>query len=126
MTLKWENANKGLCVVCSNVILNASYATCKSCNQICEVHPKGKRIPDGDYFITDIKSNCCESDVSINFKHTCRGECHSQLIKEMTEQVGEFKKIIDIETKIAYKVPTKDIIEKGIMYGELSSYPRWQ
>ena len=34
--------------------------------------------------------------------------------------------MIDIETGKTYKVPTRDIIEKGLKYRDLKNYPEWR
>jgi len=56
---------------------------------------------------------------------TCSEECHKKLIDKLVEEFGEFKKVVDVKTGIAYKVPTRDILEKGLKYEDLKKYPRW-
>jgi len=57
---------------------------------------------------------------------TCSEECHKKLIDKLVEEFGEFKKVVDVETGIAYKVPTRDILEHGLKYEDLKKYPVWK
>ena len=36
-----------------------------------------------------------------------------------------FKKVVDIENGIAYKIPTRLIIEEGLRQEDLKNYPTW-
>ena len=47
-------------------------------------------------------------------------------LEQLARKFGEYKKIIDQETGIAYKVPTIDILTKGLNYKDLPNYPRWE
>lgn len=49
---------------------------------------------------------------------TCSDACH--------EKFGEFKKVVDKETGIAYRVPTKFILERGLKYKDLKQFPEWK
>ena len=77
------------------------------------------------YFIADIKSKCCGADVENMQKTTCKPECHEKMVKEMEQKFGEFKKVTDQPTGIAYRVPSRDIIEKGLNQKDLHKYPKW-
>jgi len=57
---------------------------------------------------------------------TCSEECHEKLIEILIKKFGECKKVVDAETGKAYKVPTRDILEKGLRYGDLINYPLWE
>lgn len=57
---------------------------------------------------------------------TCSDECHEELVRRLVAEFGEFKKVIRLSTGVAYKVPTRDIIEKGLMEEELARYPLWE
>ena len=46
-------------------------------------------------------------------------------LKEMIKEFGEYKKVIDAKSGVAYKVPTKDIITKGLKQQDLDKYPIW-
>ena len=72
-TIKWENSNKNLCVICSALVVLSSYFICKSCNQICKIIPlSSEKLPaDEKYIVLDVKSRCCKSDVKTMLKHTC-------------------------------------------------------
>lgn len=56
---------------------------------------------------------------------TCSDECHEELARRLISEFGEFKKVISETTGIAYRVPTRDIIEKGLREEELDQYPVW-
>lgn len=57
---------------------------------------------------------------------TCSDECHEELVRHVISQFGQFKKVIRQSTGVAYKVPTRDILEKGIKEAELDRYPLWE
>jgi len=56
---------------------------------------------------------------------TCSEECHRKLVERLIREFGEYKKVVDVETGKAYKVPVRDIIEKGLKYRDLINYPPW-
>ena len=58
--------------------------------------------------------------------YTCSEECHERLVDEIVKAFGEFKKIVDLETGIAYRVPTREVLERGLMYEDLKKYPKWK
>jgi len=39
---------------------------------------------------------------------------------------GAYKKVIDLETGRAHRVPTREIIEKGLRQVDLKNYPEWE
>jgi len=57
---------------------------------------------------------------------TCSDECHEELVRRLVADSGEFKKVVRLSTGVAYKVPTMDIIEKGLKEGEVDQYPIWE
>lgn len=57
---------------------------------------------------------------------TCTQPCHDQLVNHLVAQFGAFKKVVRMSTGVAYKVPTRDIIEKGIKEQDLDRYPLWE
>ena len=57
---------------------------------------------------------------------TCSEKCHSEFIKFGEKKFGITKKVVDASTGISYKVPTKDIIEKGLAWKDLIKYPIWK
>lgn len=57
---------------------------------------------------------------------TCSEQCHEELVRRLLAEFGEFKKVVRMSTGIAYKVPTRDIIERGIREEELDQYPLWE
>lgn len=57
---------------------------------------------------------------------TCSDECHQELVRQLIAQFGEFKKVVRQSTGIAFKLPTRDIIERGVKEKELDQYPIWE
>lgn len=57
---------------------------------------------------------------------TCSDECHEELVRRLVADSGEFKKVVRLSTGVAYKVPTRDIIEKRIRVENLGHYPIWE
>jgi len=56
---------------------------------------------------------------------TCSDRCHQEMARRLIARFGEFKKVVRQSTGVAYKVPTRDIIEKGIREQDLDQYPIW-
>lgn len=52
--------------------------------------------------------------------------CRRELVDRLIAEFGEFKKVIRMTTGEAFKVPIRDIIEKGIREQNLDKYPRWE
>ena len=48
-----------------------------------------------------------------------------RLMRGLIARFGEFKKVVRVRTGAAYKVPTRDILEKGIREQDLDQYPVW-
>ena len=61
---------------------------------------------------------------TITGRMTCSDSCHKRFIKFCEGQYGVIKKVVDQTTGISYKVPTKDIVEKGLKWEDLTKYPR--
>ena len=57
---------------------------------------------------------------------TCSVSCHEEFIELMEKELGKDKKVVDSETQIIYRVPLRDIIEKGIKQEDLHKYPVWK
>jgi len=57
---------------------------------------------------------------------TCSDACHDELVNRLIAKYGEFKKVVRMSTGEAFKVPTRDIIEKGVREQELDQYPEWE
>ena len=77
-----------------------------------------------------MKNNLCvvckiSLDSSSNHKITCSDDCHEKFIQNMLEEYGTYKKVIDQDSGIAYRIPTRLIIEEGLRQQDLKNYPRW-
>jgi len=57
---------------------------------------------------------------------TCSDACHEELLNRLVAKHGQFKTVLRSSTGEAFKVPTRDIIEKGIREQDLDRYPRWE
>jgi hypothetical protein len=61
------------------------------------------------------------------YRTTCgKPECHEKLVQKIIAEYGEFKKVTRMSTGQTFKVPVRDIIEKGIREQELDKYPIWE
>lgn len=116
--IKWKNESLNLCVMCDQSLTSSSFWTCQKCSNSAEITHKHVT---GDIY--DIKSVCCNFDVTNNKSITCSVQCHKDLVDVMIKESGEFKMITDIHTQKTHKVPTRDIIEFGINYSDLGRYP---
>lgn len=67
----------------------------------------------------------CDKPV-ITGKMTCSDPCHEKFIEFCEVQYGASKKVIDQTTGIAYRVSTRDIVEKGLKWVDLPKYPQWE
>ncbi len=59
-------------------------------------------------------------------QQTCSDVCHEELVKRLVARFGPFKRIVRVSTGVAYKVPTRDLIEKGLREQDLDQYPTWE
>lgn len=68
----------------------------------------------------------CSLPVIVGGRLTCSEKCHDEFVKFGEKKFGVTKKVVDMVTGIAYQVPTKDIIEKGLAWKDLTKYPVWK
>ena len=47
-------------------------------------------------------------------------------IEHLERLYGKYKKVVRLATSEAFRVPTRDIIVKGVKEQELDQYPRWE
>jgi hypothetical protein len=127
--IKFENQIRGKCIICDNQINAQVVCICLTCQNKCEVIIKPvphEQEPSNNLpGFVDVKSRCCNSDVNIHSKSTCSKQCHEDLVNELERLYGKYKRIEDIHTGKAYRVPTRDIIEYGVNYLDLVGYPEW-
>ena len=57
---------------------------------------------------------------------TCSDDCHEKLVYVLEKEYGIYKKVVDLETGKTHKVPTRDIIERGLKHTDLKNYPEWR
>jgi len=67
----------------------------------------------------------CLKTYEVGRELTCSDGCHEELVRQLIASFGEFKKVVRQSTGVAYKVPTRDIIERGLKEEELDQYPLW-
>lgn len=58
--------------------------------------------------------------------YTCSEACHRRLVDALVREFGEFKKIFDLETGVAYRVPTREVLERGLWCRDLKKYLEWR
>jgi len=127
--MKLKNATIGICVICDKPIENNGMYMCKNCLGFCNVNvtnilsPSDKTVKG--YFLLDIKSVCCNSDVQLTNKITCSEACHEVLVQDLTKEFGEFRKVVTADGKKSYKVPVRYIIENGLNVDDLGQFPEW-
>lgn len=68
----------------------------------------------------------CQQPYDRGRELTCSEQCHVKLVRRLVAEFGEFKKVVRQSTGIAYKVPTRDIIKKGIREQDLDRYLLWE
>ena len=126
--MNMANIQRGRCVICNELLADKRQITCLSCHKPCEIDKSNfpQNVPENQPVVFDAKSACCGSDVDLGaHATTCGTECHELLVGEYEQMWGTYKKIIDASTNIAYKVPTRVLIESGIRAEELPNFPRW-
>lgn len=61
------------------------------------------------------------------YRDTCgKPECHEAFVQRMIKQYGEFKRVVRMTTGQVFKVPIRDIIERGVREQDLDRYPAWE
>lgn len=68
----------------------------------------------------------CNIPITIAGRMTCSEKCHGEFIWLSEKEFGIIKKVVDMTTGVVYKVPTRDIIEKGVTWKDLTKYPLWE
>lgn len=75
--------------------------------------------------IGEAKCVICEAPC-VQGKITCCDDHHEEFIQKMETQFGTYKKVLDMDTGATFKVPIRDIIEKGLKQQDLKNYPEWE
>lgn len=124
--VKFKNTNNGLCVICDKKIEVSNSMLCTNCYNPCKpIYAESSETQGEDeHIILDIKSDCCHADVKFG-NITCSPICHEKFVMACEDEFGPYKKVIDQTTDTAYKIPTRDIIEKGLTWEDLVKYPLW-
>ena len=68
----------------------------------------------------------CGKAYSYGRLYTCSEACHKKFVFGLICHFGKHKRVIDAVTGKAYRVPTRDIIEKGLRHADLVKYPEWK
>ena len=72
-------------------------------------------------------SNCGQKFATMPYKSTCSDFCHASYLdtvaKTFEQMFGPDKLITDTATGICYKVPIRDILERGVNQKDLDKYP---
>lgn len=123
--VKFKNADKGLCVICGEHIEMFSVWICRQCLKLCEVDDSRILEETKDKMLIDVKSKCCNTDVQSIGRLTCSEKCHEEFVKRLEKEFGAAKKVVDQVTGTVYKIPTRDLIEKGLTWENLHRYPVW-
>lgn len=117
------------CLVCGTKLPEVSLAFCQECTFPCELtttEAPPADLPNGTLAMLDFKSVCCNADIDIlPRKATCSPECHEMFVRRCEKELGEYRKVISITRGMAYKVPTRVIIEQGIREQDLPRFPLW-
>ena len=58
-------------------------------------------------------------------KLTCSDACHERLVALLEAEFGTHKQCVRMSTGEVFRVPTRDIIERGIREQDLDQYPHW-
>ncbi|WP_174591897.1 hypothetical protein [Methanocella conradii] len=131
LSITWENVPRGRCVVCSSELKDRGFFYCLRCGGVAEIefHPLGggpKMIQINPVlFLADARSKCCGAELEVRTRITCSDKCHRLFVRVLISQFGEFKRLVDQSTGKSYRVPTKEIIEKGLKWRDLTRYPEW-
>lgn len=124
--MNMQNSLHSKCVICDKSLEVESLLSCVKCQKICEsIMNMIEHKPTDKLGIYDVKSKCCNADVTFASKTTCSPDCHEKFVNEMESIFGKFKQVVDQPSGISYKVPTRYIIEHGINQNELISFPKW-
>ncbi len=123
--IHWKNIHDKLCVMCSANVKSLNYYICKKCSKLCLITRTKVSQLNSDEILMDLKSVCCNVDVDMNNKITCSDSCHEEFVLNRIKKEGEYKKVTDITTGITHKIPTRKIIEEGILAKDLKNYPLW-
>jgi len=69
----------------------------------------------------------CERQLLYNrpYRATCSPECHEKMIEQLEQEFGTDKKVARTSTGEEFRVPLRDIVEKGIKERDLDQYPKW-
>jgi len=81
---------------------------------------------DGKLGLALTKCVICGKSYFGGRQFTCSDGCHEELVNRIIAKYGEFKCVVRMSTGESFKVPTRDIIEKGVREQDLDQYPKWE
>ena len=100
---------------------------CQVCRRPCDIYIADVReLLSQGHMTLDVKSSCCRSDVWPNQRLTCNLGCHEALVVHLEQEFGTYKKVVRQTTGVAFRVPTRALIEEGLREQDLDRYPRWE
>ena len=67
----------------------------------------------------------CDTPYFGGRQFTCSEACHDEMIRRLIEKYGEFRMVVRMKTGETFKVPTRDILEKGVREQAIDRYPHW-
>lgn len=118
--IKFENSRRNLCIICDKKMKSVNVVVCRKCGHASKY--SFKVVTEN---LIDIKSKCCNWDVNVHQKMTCSDFCHNEFVRLLIIQKGKYQKVIDGETTLAHKIPTRILIEKGIQQKDVFKFPLW-
>ncbi len=71
------------------------------------------------FFCLNCHSSCPPGQV------ICSEKCHETLIQRLEQKFGTHKKVVDLKTMKAYRVPLRDIVEGGLRRKNLKYFSEW-
>lgn len=117
---------KDLCVVCGGLIEMTTMWLCEQCLKQCDVGDSVIIDKANDKMLVNVKSKCCGTGAQSVVRLTCSEKCHDEFVKILEKEFGTVKKVTDETTGVGYRIPTRDIIERGLTWQDLPKYPRWE
>ncbi len=84
--------------------------------------------PLGRYYVDDDSNLCLDTNYKSpqEIEKDWQKPENQKKLKKIIKESGEYQKVVDGVSGVEYKVPTKDIITKGLKQQDLDKYPIWE